>query len=151
MNIPVAAALEAIQREGAFVLEDSNIGEQVSNFDKEIKTPDGFNFLARNSLDNPEILRITQSLLTQPYWAFVKFYSDILPSEYAFSFHTGRTIVALAIQLWSPGSTFALLERSHLHNLKEGDVDKEVSNEWGLLAARLNLPEVKHTLEQGGL
>jgi hypothetical protein len=53
MDIPVAAALEAIQREGAFVLEDSNIGEQVLNFDKEIKTPDGFNFLARNSLDNP--------------------------------------------------------------------------------------------------
>lgn len=75
----------------------------------------------------------------------------ILPSDYAFAFHVGPQRVALAIQLWSPGSTFVLSEGSHHDGIRKEDIDDKTSNEWGLLAARLDFPETEVTLEEGGM
>ncbi|KAF5016480.1 hypothetical protein F66182_11826 [Fusarium sp. NRRL 66182] len=152
MSIPVAEALEAIQREGFYVFEDAKVGEQVLQFNQQVKTPDGFNFLAQTSLKNPEILNITRSLLSRHWWAFVRLYKGgILPSDYSFAFHAGPQRVALAIQLWGPDSTFAFTQRSHLDGITKENMDEKISDEWGLLAARLNLPETKWTLREGGM
>ncbi|KAF4964622.1 hypothetical protein FSARC_7464 [Fusarium sarcochroum] len=151
MSIPVADALKAIQHEGFFVFENEKVGKRVLQFDQEVKSPAGFKFLARNSLDNPEILDITRSLLSRPWWAFVRLYSDILPSDYAFAFHAGPQRVALAIQLWGPGSTLAFPQGSHLHGITKENIDERLSNEWGLLAARLDMPETQLTLQEGGV
>lgn len=53
MSIPVTDAIAAIQRDGFYVIKDGNVGEQVLQFDQEVKSPNGFKFLAHHSLDNP--------------------------------------------------------------------------------------------------
>ncbi|KAH7268744.1 hypothetical protein B0J15DRAFT_486986 [Fusarium solani] len=160
MAIPVAEARETIHEHGAYVWLDSAVGRDLNQFKEAglpILTPYGFEFLAQHSLDDHELHTLATNALGQPYWAFNKCYSNVLPRDYTFSFHAGPTFRSLVFQLWSPCSTVVLRERSHLHPIKEEDIDMEISQEWGLIAVHdsrlenLDMPKRKITLEQGGI
>lgn len=84
-------------------------------------------------------------------------YTKILPRGYTFSFHSGPTFRSLVFRLWSPGPKATLRERSHLHILQEQDIDREVTDDWGLIAVQdtrlddQDMPIRKIALEEGGL
>ncbi|KAF4990630.1 hypothetical protein FDECE_14295 [Fusarium decemcellulare] len=160
MDIPVADVLASIRSDGAYVYHQGEVGRRLTQFydaGLPILTPHGFEFLAQNSLDNRDLRTLAEQILGQPYWAFNKGYTSILPRDYTFSFHSGPTFRSLVFQLCSPGSTVVLRERSHSHTIEEDDIDKNVSDDWGLIAVHdshlenLDMPKREVTLEQGGM
>ncbi|KAK3336987.1 hypothetical protein B0T19DRAFT_351513 [Cercophora scortea] len=144
-TIPTEGAEVSIRETGVYHLDDSLVGSRVAEFNDRglpTKTEYGLDFCAQNSLDNPDIRAVVESILGRPHWGFLKIYSDRLPLDLAFFFHNPRfyldeptpQIPTLIVQLWSPGSQVIYYEGSHLQN-----IDPKESTEWGLLA----LPRVQ--------
>lgn len=115
-------------------MDDVNTGNQVRQFNEQglpIKTPDGLDFCARNTMNNESIRKVIETAISRPTWGLVKVYGDRLPPNFAFLFHNRQSshMPAILVQLWSPGSLVVFYEGSHLHN-----VDAKELKDWGLLA-----------------
>lgn len=157
MALSLQSALPSIQNDGVLVVQDSEVGNRLPKLDFHFTTPEGLEFIAQHSVDNQEIRSIITSILIRPYLAFVKVYSNQLPSDYAFFWHSvpSRQPWSLVVQLWSPGSTIVVYEGSH--RLAIGNyIDREVSRRKGLLAVRkqhlesLGFSGKEVRMEQGG-
>ncbi|RTE68420.1 hypothetical protein BHE90_017201 [Fusarium euwallaceae] len=164
MALPCSFSAEdaeaSIQRYGIYTLQDRVVGDWVNEFRSSqfpIKSPHGLEFVARNSLDRQDTRALLQSMLGRPYWGLIKIYSDVLPSDYAWRFHNGSAEKphTLLIQLWGPGSSVIFYDGSQTRYIEE--IDKEISNKWGLLATersymrREGIEERIVEMEPGGL
>ncbi|KEY64861.1 hypothetical protein S7711_10780 [Stachybotrys chartarum IBT 7711] len=168
----------SIQRHGAYSVQDRVVGDWVNHFRGSqfpIKSPRGLEFVARNSLDRQVSLlnlpvalgqriyaaqdtrALLQSMLGRPYWGLIKIYSDVLPSDYAWRFHNGSDDKphTILLQLWGPGSSVVFYDGSPTRYIE--DVDKHMSEKWGLLATKRSYMHGKGMeeniveLKEGGL
>jgi hypothetical protein len=149
----------SIHKYGFFSLPNRTVGHAVAGFSTSgfpIKSPLGLDFIAQHSLDQADIRALLDSILGRPYWGLIKVYGDRLPDDHVFRFHDGSNEAphTLLIQLLSPGSKVVLYEGSQKQSLVE--VDKEVSEEWGLIALEKSYVPTETieraiTMESGGL
>ncbi|KAI0404023.1 hypothetical protein F4802DRAFT_569439 [Xylaria palmicola] len=97
------------------------------------KTPAGLNFVIQNSIGDLEIGNIIRSIIQQPRWGYLRYYSDRLPANYAWFFHVRdpkkdhEAIHTLLVQFWMPGSRVTYYEGSQLQLFNAGDPEN-----WGI-------------------
>lgn len=135
-------AKESIKRTARYTIQDSVVGAWVEEFIKAefpIKSPHGFDFLARNSSAREDVRDVLESMLDQPHWGLVKVYSDVLPPDYVYRLHNGPTEDAteaqkqmhtILIQLWSPNTILFFYKGSEKLYISG---DKKMNKTWGLV------------------
>ncbi|EFY91630.1 hypothetical protein MAC_02220 [Metarhizium acridum CQMa 102] len=134
----------SIERAGYHIIKDAehskvNIGENESQRDMgkgrrfaqfykegyKTKTPNGLDFVYQNTIADEEIGPIVHSIIRQPRWGYLRFYSTkTLSADYAWffrnhdEFNTDEPIQTLMVQFWLPGSRVVFYQGSQRQAFK---------------------------------
>ncbi|ATY65412.1 hypothetical protein A9K55_002149 [Cordyceps militaris] len=147
-------AKASIERTGVYLVKDA---EEEENNAKEVvgkgrrfarffnegyytRTPQGLDFVFRNTMNDIEIRGIVLSIIPDYRWGYSRYFSARLSSEYAWFFHNRderdhrEAIHTLLVQFWMPGSRVIYYEGSQLQFVSA----KDDSDNWGLLNTPLS-------------
>ncbi|KAJ2992529.1 hypothetical protein NUW58_g2134 [Xylaria curta] len=149
-SLLTADAKLSIERAGFYLIKDEETGDagqrrgvgkgrrfaRFYDAGYRTKTPEGLDFVIQNTIGDPDIGGIIKSIIKHPRWGYLRFYSDILSSDYAWFFHIRdrkndhEAIHTLQVQFWMPGSRAIFYAGSQLQSFEAGDPEK-----WGILRA----------------
>lgn len=161
-------AKASIERSGFYLIKDAaeetdaekmtgkgKLFAQFYNAGYYTKTPQGLDFVFQNTMGDTvrfnerlmycyltlqEIRSIVLSIIAQPRWGYLRYFSTRLSSEYAWFFHNRdesnghEAIHTLLVQFWMPGSRVVYYEGSQSQFFDA----KEDPDNWGVLKTPLN-------------
>ncbi|CAI6043491.1 unnamed protein product [Clonostachys chloroleuca] len=121
---------DATDREGKKVIGKGNRFAQFYNNGYPIRTPEGLEFVYKNTMGDEQIGSVIISIIEKPRWGYSRFFSTRLSADYAWFFairdkkKKHEAIHTLIVQFWMPGSRVTFYEGSHLQYF-DAEQDKD--------------------------